>query len=107
MCAIIRSRVPFTGSIDTQSGRTVGQYHGGNAQRVERIGGTCGTWHEILCSSDDGIVTAKAFHTRTDDKVRLVLERQFTNHFLLVDGLLGHFISRCTADHHCGRCYNK
>ena len=54
--AVIGSRVTLTGSIDTESCRTIGQHDGRDAERVERIGSTSGTGHQILRSANHGLI---------------------------------------------------
>ena len=54
--AVIGSRVTLTGSIDTESCRTISQHDGRDAERVERIGSTSGTGHQILRSANHGLI---------------------------------------------------
>ena len=100
--AIVSSAVAFTSSVDAQSGRTVGQYDGRDAQRVEGIGGAGSTRHETLGGTDDGIVARESFHTHTNHEVRLVLERELGHHLFLIDGVLCHFVGRITTHEECG-----
>ena len=97
VCAVIGSRVTLTGRIDTESGRTVGQYDGRNAERVERIGGTSGTRNETAGGADDGVIAREASHTCSDDEMGLVFERHLRHHFLLIEGLLDRGFVCCSA----------
>ena len=97
---VIGGRVTLTGCIDAESGRTVGQYDGRDAERVERIGGTSGTRHEVLRGTDDGLITRESGHTCSDDEVGLVFERHLGHHFFLIDHFLGRGLIGCaTASH--------
>ena len=97
VCAVIGGIVTFTGSVDTESGRTVSEYDGRDAERVERIGGTSGTRHKALGSANDSVIAREAGHTCSDDEVGLVFERHLGHHFLLVEGLLYRSLVCCSA----------
>ena len=102
---VIGGRVTLTGCIDAESGRTVGQHDGGDAERVEGIGGTSGAWHEVLRGADYSLVAREALHTRTDDEVGLVFERQPAHHLLLVDHAFRHtLVCGSTGRHQSGSC---
>ena len=74
MGTIIGCGVTLTGGVDTESRRTVSKHDSRDTERVERIGGTCGTRYEILSCTDHCLVTRETLHTCTDHKMSLVLE---------------------------------
>ena len=95
--AIVSGRVTITLGIDTKSGRTVGKNYGGNAQRVERVGGTGSTRHKTLSGTDDCIVARESFHTHANHEVGLVLERHLGHHLFLIQRVLSHIVGRITG----------
>ena len=97
MCTVIGGRITLTGSIDAQSGRTVGKNDSRDSNGVERIGGTSGTRHQVTGSANHGVIARETLHTCSDNKVSLVFERHLGHHFFLVNHVLGGFFGCSTA----------
>ena len=97
VCAIVRGLVALTLGVDAQSGRTVSQYHGRNAERVERIGGAGSTRYQVFRGTYHGFVAGESGHTNTNHKVGLVLKRHLSHDFFLINRVLSYFVGRVTA----------
>ena len=102
MGAIIRSRIPFTCGVDTQSGGTIGQHHGGNAETLNRVCGSCRARHQFLRGTDNGTVARETRHTGTYYQMRLLFQGHSTNHLIQrCLSQLRHTRSASRQDSHC------
>ena len=102
MSTIVCSRIPLTLGVDTQSGGTIGQHHGGNAETLDRVGGSCRARHQLFRRTDYGTVTRETCHTSTYYQMSLFFQGHGANH-LIQRGLskLRHTRSASRQDSHC------
>ena len=82
--AIVSVGIPFTGGLDTQARRAVGQHDGRDPEARNRVGGAGCPGEEQVGGTDHGSVARCAGHAGTDDEVGFLLERHGFHD--LVDG---------------------